>query len=150
MRIASSSLPEAGRFSSASWFRGGQAYREKGTGETWKGCGSRQASAQVQLRQSGLCLCVDPGTALFRSTSFVCCVFNLCLWLEEFNYYLWCPRNRQRRRVALPGWHSISSGAGPLPQGTSWRQTSAEVPSPVLAQDMFQDRHAQFLCTLPA
>lgn len=78
VRIASSSLLEAGRFSSASWFRGGQAYREKGTGKTWKGCGSRRASAQIQLRQGGLCLCVEPGAALFRSTSFVCCVlFNL-------------------------------------------------------------------------
>lgn len=80
----------------------------EGTGTTWKGRRSRQASVQVQLRQGGLCLCVNPGTALFKSTSFVCCVLlNLSLWLEGFNYYLWCPWNREGAYFSLGGTASL-------------------------------------------
>lgn len=72
----------------------------------WQQTGLGSSSAKTRR-----CVFVSSQAQLRSDQQALCVVFFLiyCLWLEGFNYYLWCPRNREGEYLSLGGTASLGS-----------------------------------------
>lgn len=60
-------------------------------------------------QDKAVCVFVSSQAQLCSDQQALCVVFFLiyCLWLEGFNYYLWCPWNREGEYLSLGGTASL-------------------------------------------